>query len=477
MNVGKIQNKAVTLARVSSKSQEEEGYSLDAQQKLLRNYCADQQYMIVKEFRVSETAAKNEQRIIFREMMTYLSTGSASHLVVEKTDRLTRNFRDAIVVDDWLEANPQRRLHMVKESLIIHKNSRSSERMMWNIFLSLAKGRVDNLREEAMKGWSEKLAQGWRPSAPPIGYKTAIENGKKIHIIDEEAAPLVERVFRLYLELDQNIKSVTKEITESGLASRRGRPLSKTAIHKMLREPFYSGVIKFNGSTYPGAHEPLITRKLFEAVQNKLDGGYHEHRRSHNPLFKGELRCDACGGIVTWQLQKGRYYGACQRRNEACKRRKMIREDQLQDRVLTHIDELDSSHTSSRLLRRLVDLFETRRQPYIGTHREVVMRAIRQRIRRAEQMEDNLYEDKLAGVIDNQKYTQKINELQDELVVLRSRLENLESFEEKQPNIEKPDSIRELYLRESKTGKRIIIHELFTISMQSGAVRIELKAE
>ena len=84
MNVGKIQNKAVILARVSSKSQEEEGYSLDAQQKLLRNYCTDQQYIIVKEFRVSETAAKNEQRTIFREMMTYLSTGSASHLVVEK---------------------------------------------------------------------------------------------------------------------------------------------------------------------------------------------------------------------------------------------------------------------------------------------------------------------------------------------------------------------------------------------------------
>ena len=477
MNVGKIQNKAVILARVSSNSQEEEGYSLDAQQKLLRNYCADQQYIIVKEFRVSETAAKNEQRTIFREMMTYLSTGSASHLVVEKTDRLTRNFRDAIVVDDWLEANPQRRLHMVKESLIIHKNSRSSERMMWNIFLSLAKGRVDNLREEAMKGWSEKLAQGWRPSAPPIGYKTAIENGKKIHVVDEETAPLVERAFRLYLELDQNIKSVTKEITESGLSSRRGRPLSKTAIHKMLREPFYGGIIRFNGSNYPGAHEPLITRKLFKAVQNKLDGGYHEHRRTHNPLFKGELRCDACGGIVTWQLQKGRYYGACQRHNDACKKRKMIREDQLEDRVLTHIDELDSSHTNSRLLRRLVDLFEARRQPYIGNHRETVMRAIRQRIRRAEQMEDNLYEDKLAGVIDNQKYTQKLKELQDELTVLRSRLENLESLETKQPNIEKPDSIRELYLRESKTGKRIIIHELFTISMLGGAVCIDLKAK
>ncbi len=477
MKAGNIQNKAVILARVSSKAQEEEGYSLDAQQKLLRNYCADQQYRIVREFRVSETAAKNEQRTIFREMMTYLSTCSVAHLVVEKTDRLTRNFRDAIVVDDWLEANPQRQLHMVKEGLTIHKNSRSSERMMWNIFLSLAKGRVDNLREEAMKGWSEKLAQGWRPSAPPIGYKTAIENGKKIHVIDEDTAPLVERAFRLYLEPDQNIVSVTKEVAENGLSTRKGRPLGKTAVHKMLREPFYVGVIRFNGSEYPGAFEPLISRELFKAVQVKLENGYHEHRRTHNSLFKGELRCDSCGGVVTWQLQKGRYYGACQRHKDACKGRRLLREDRLENQLLLRIDEVDESHDGHKLLRSVMQLLEARERPYIGQHREVVMKAIRQRIRRAEQMEDNLYDDKLAGTVDEQRYAQKISELHRELAMLRSRLEILEASEAKRPQVEKPGSIRELYLRESKTGKRVIIHALFSMSMQGGTVCLDLKAK
>ena len=366
---------------------------------------------------------------------------------------------------------------MVKEHLVIHKNSRSDEKLMWNIFLSFSKRYVDNLREEAMKGWSEKLAQGWRPSGPVIGYKTTVENGKKIHVIDEDTAPMVERAFKLYLEPDQTIQSIVKELAEVGLTTRKGRPLGKTAVHKMLREPFYIGVIKFNGVDYPGAHEPLLSRKLFKAVQNKLDDGYHENQRQHHPLFKGALRCDICHAIITWQLQKNYYYGACQRRNDACKGRKLLREDRLESQLLSRIDELDAGHSGRTLLRNMMQLLETRRQPYIGQHREAVMKAIGQRIRRAEKMEDNLYNDKLAGIITEQRYAQKMDELHKELGTLRSRLENLEATETKQPDPEKPSSIRELYLRQSKVGKRVIIHALFAMRLQGGAVLIDLKAK
>ena len=171
--------RTVTLARVSSKSQEEEGYSLDAQLKLMRQYCSERKLNVITEFRISETASKNERRTVFREMLRYITQNNITNLVVEKTDRLTRNFRDAVVVDDWLEADQRRVLHMVKEGLVIHKYSRSDTKLMWNIYLSFAKKYSDNLREEAMKGWYEKLAQGWMPSPPPPGYKTAIEDGQE----------------------------------------------------------------------------------------------------------------------------------------------------------------------------------------------------------------------------------------------------------------------------------------------------------
>lgn len=474
MNVGNIQNKAVSLARVSSKSQED-GYSLDAQQKLLDKYCTDNKLRVIYKFRISETASKNEQRTVFKEMLSYIRRNSITHLVVEKTDRLTRNFHDAVVVDDWLDANQQRMLHMVKEGLVIHKNSRSDSKLMWNIYTSFAKKYSDNLREEAMKGWSEKLAQGWMPAPPPPGYKTVVENGRKIHVIDEERAFLVERAFRLYLEQDQSINTVAEEVSKNGLVTRNGRPLSRSKVHKMLHNPFYIGVIAFNRKEYPGAHEPLLSRDLFFNVQQKLGDGYNGRHTKHNPLFKGMLSCDVCGASITWQLQKGRYYGACQRRNDVCKGRQLQREDRLADQLLLRIDELDGSEIGNKRLQELVQTLSTLRHPYLGQHRTQIVKHIKQQMRRLERIEDNLYEDKLAGVIDGQRYTQKLDAIQGELTTLQSRLVNLEATELMRSDIIEPNSIRGLFLQESKTGKRVIINELFTMHMQNGGVYFNIK--
>lgn len=472
MVVKSVQSKAIILARVSSRSQEE-GYSLDAQLKLLRAYCSGNGLAVAREFRITETASKQQSRTIFHDMVRYIKKEKIEHLAVEKTDRLTRNFHDAVVVDDWLEADQRRKLHMVKEGLLIHKNSRSDTKLMWNIYLSFAKKYTDNLREEAMKGWREKLEQGWMPASSPPGYKTAVENGKKIHVIDEDRAFLVERAYRLYLEPGQNINTVTEEVSRSGFVSRNGRPLSKSAIHKMLHNPFYVGTIRFDGQEYPGAHEPLLSKELFYAVQAKLATGYNERVVEHDPLFKGMLRCDDCGATVTWQLQKGRYYGACQRRNEACKGRRMLREDWLEEQLLIEIDALDMRSSGKAQLQRLVGLLASRRTPYIGQHRESVIKMIQQQIRRLERIEDNLYDDKLAGTLDEQKYSQKTKTIQDELSTLRQRLDRLAEVEVKTRRPKEPSTLRELYMGESKTGKRQITQELFSLRFSEGHVEIK----
>ena len=463
--------RTVAFARVSSKAQEEEGYSLDAQLKILKQYCREHKLNVVTEFRISETASKNERRTVFREMLRYIEKNKITNLVVEKTDRLTRNFRDALVVDDWLEADQQRVLHMVKEGLVIHKNSRSDTKLMWNIYLSLSKKYTDNLREEAMKGWYEKLEQGWMPAPPPPGYKTALADGKKIHILDEERAFLVERAFKLYLDSDQNIQTVTNEVGRLGLTSRKGKPLTKSAIHKMLRNTFYIGTIHFNGKDYPGAHEPLLNNKLFHAVQVKLGERHQTKIIRHDPLFKSMLRCGHCEGVITWQCQKGRYYGSCQRHRQECKGRRLLREDRLEESLLTRLDELDAGSGSLALLHALTDVLQARGRPYIGQHRQLVMKTIEQQLRRLERMEDCLYDDRLAGLVSDEKYKQKLEHLHNEINYLRIRLSRLEEVEKGISIItEKPTSLRKLYDGESKVGRRIIMRELFVMTVFDGHV-------
>jgi site-specific DNA recombinase len=99
--------------------------------------------------------------------MKFIEDNNVKHLIVEKVDRHVRNLHDAVETNDWLMADEAKRVHFVKDSLVMHKNSRSQEWLNWGIRVVMAKNYIDNLREEAMKGWAEKLAQGWLPGVPP----------------------------------------------------------------------------------------------------------------------------------------------------------------------------------------------------------------------------------------------------------------------------------------------------------------------
>ncbi len=187
--------KAVLYARVSTRDQEETGYSLPAQEKLLKEYAERKGYDIVRVFAIFESASGKKQREIFDQMMQFVSKQNIKIVICEKADRLSRNFKDMVLVDEWLEEDKDRQMHLVKDSLILHRDSRSQEKLNWGIRILFAKNYIDNLSEEVKKGLAEKLRQGWLPTKPPVGYKTIGEKGHKIHVIDEDKAPLVRKMF------------------------------------------------------------------------------------------------------------------------------------------------------------------------------------------------------------------------------------------------------------------------------------------
>ena len=96
--------KSVILARVSSKEQDETGYSLPSQEKLLNEYGQSKNLLPAKNFSISESASGQKQRATFNEMMAYVTKHDIKNIICEKVDRLTRNFRDAVAINDWIEA-------------------------------------------------------------------------------------------------------------------------------------------------------------------------------------------------------------------------------------------------------------------------------------------------------------------------------------------------------------------------------------
>src|SRR6266853_3294483 len=167
---------AVKYGRVSSKEQEKEGFSIPAQWKLLDHYAMSEGFRVVREFVDVETA-KKPGRAGFDEMTKFLKRSSSVRvLLVEKTDRLYRNLKDYVTMDELdLE------IHFVKESVVLSKDSRSSENFKHCIKVLMAKNYIDNLSEETRKGMLEKAEQGIWPSFAPLGYLNVPDsNGRRI---------------------------------------------------------------------------------------------------------------------------------------------------------------------------------------------------------------------------------------------------------------------------------------------------------
>jgi DNA invertase Pin-like site-specific DNA recombinase len=146
-----MNSNAGVYARVSSRDQEREGFSIPAQLDLLRSYSAGRGFRIAQEFVDVETA-KQAGRAAFVEMVSFAKKHRGRFaILVEKTDRLYRNLRDWVTMDE-LDVE----IHLVKENVVLSPESRSHEKFMHGIKVLMAKNYIDNLSEETRKGMIEK---------------------------------------------------------------------------------------------------------------------------------------------------------------------------------------------------------------------------------------------------------------------------------------------------------------------------------
>ena len=229
----------VIYARVSTKEQEKEGFSIDAQLKLLREYAATNSFDVLQEYVDVETAKRagrtgfTEMVGFFKKQMKSRTSADERHiLLVEKTDRLYRNIKDWVTLDDIAIE-----IHLVKESVVLASDSNSSVKFMHGIRVLMAKNYIDNLGEETKKGMREKAEQGIYPSAAPIGYcNVAGSRDKRAIEPDPESAPIIQRLFEWYATGNYSLRDLTKKAYEDGLRSRTGTKMARSIFGKVTWE-------------------------------------------------------------------------------------------------------------------------------------------------------------------------------------------------------------------------------------------------
>ena len=300
--VRRDRRQAALYARVSSKEQAE-GFSIPAQLKLLYDYAEKNGMKVARVFQEAETA-KRAGRSAFEELKTFLHDNQrVGSLLVEKTDRLYRNFADYVALD-FEQMNLA--VHLVKEGQVLSPESHSHQKLFHGIKVAMAKNYIDNLSEEVKKGLNEKASQGFYPSYAPIGYR----NDREAHTIEIEPreAPFVERAFTLMAGGRYTLNTLRQTLYVDGLRSRRkGHVLSQQELIRILSNLIYTGDFVWNGVRYDGKHDAIVSRDLFDRVQEVMANRMRPRKRKHNFAFTGLIKCGHCGRAVTAEIQKGRH--------------------------------------------------------------------------------------------------------------------------------------------------------------------------
>ena len=308
--------RAVSYIRVSTREQaqrggSEEGFSLPAQREANKRKAQSMGALVVKEFADRGESARSANRPELQKMLAYLKEdGGIDYVIVHKLDRLARNRADDVEINRAFE---EAGVRLVSTSENIDQTPGGM--LLHGIMSSIAEFYSRNLANEVIKGMGEKARNGGTLGKAPLGYvnvRGRDEHGREVRTVelDEERAPLVRLAFSEYATGNWTVSQLADHLNTLGLSipptpRRCAKPITTTRLHKILRHPYYKGVISFQGVEYAGAHEPLVDEETWSQVQAMLDSHrYGERQRIHNHFLKSTVVCGQCGARLSVQNAK-----------------------------------------------------------------------------------------------------------------------------------------------------------------------------
>lgn len=314
--------RAVSYLRVSTREQaeragEREGFSIPAQRQANRKTAHGLGAWVVKEFVDAGESARSAARPALAEMLEWIRTNRVDMVIVHKLDRLARNRADDVHITQAITDSGAR---LVSSTEAIDESP--SGRLVHGIMASIAEFYSRNLATEVSKGLRQKAMNGGTPNKAPAGYRnvrTFDAQGREARIVevDEERAQVIRWAFTTYATGEWSLHRLAHGMTQLGfsLPTRMGKPsreLTVSSLQKILRNPYYCGIVTYCGVEYPGRHEPLIEAVLWQRVQDALTARRNTSTRDvHTHYLKGLLKCGECGSSVMFNRIRNNHGRLC----------------------------------------------------------------------------------------------------------------------------------------------------------------------
>ena len=458
----------VSYARVSSKEQYQSGYSLAAQTDLIEAYADENGLKLVE--RYSDVhSAKAPGRPSFSDMVEFLirqqyKPSPCRIILVEKTDRLYRNLIDAA---NLMELDLD--IHLIRDNTVISRNDGPSESLVHGLHILISKFHNDNLAADTKKGMYKKVRQGGWPHIGPLGYRNTLgSDGKGAIVPDESRAQHIRELFQMYATGRWTLSSVRNQLVLDGLTTRRGNKPTKSLIHQILTNPIYYGEMFWNGKLWPGKHEPLIEKALFERVQDRLEGKRSSGTgpRKTRWAYQGLVKCGHCGCSMVAEAHKGHTYYHCSGARGRCPEVRWAKEPEIRNAFQEALSLIALDHV--HLNWAVQSLRETHKErfSYLKKRGE----SLEREQERLEQKRKIAYNDRLSGVISQEDYVAIRSEFQTRQSEIQGRLADLRSsgrvyVDDGVRVLELAQKASQLYEKQSPLEGRRLLNILFSNSI------------
>lgn len=309
----KIKRRCAVYTRKSSEEGlEQEFNSLDAQREACEAYIASQRsegWVLVRDhYDDGGISGGTLDRPALQRLLADIEGGLIDVVVVYKIDRLSRSLMDFARLVDVFDRNGVTFVSVTQS----FNTTTSMGRLTLNILLSFAQferevtaERIrDKVRASRMKGM-------WMGGVPPYGYR--VEDRKLV--VDEERAPQVRWMFARFLEIG-SATELAREVAKRGLRTPKGNRIDKKYLYRVLNNRAYIGEAVHKGDSYPGEHDAIIDREIWDRVHAILKESPRKRAartRAETPaLLKGLLYGPDDAAFSPTHTRKGgklyRYY-------------------------------------------------------------------------------------------------------------------------------------------------------------------------
>lgn len=302
--------KAIILARVSTKEQEE-GHSVNAQVKRLQEYCLRKDFEVIRTYEIVESSTRGERKE-FNQLLEFAKSQKETiAIVADAVDRIQRSFKESVLLDELIRAE-QIELHFYRENMVIGKEASSTDIMRWDFSVMGAKSYVLQLSENVKRSLEFKKRNGEWCNAAPIGYINTKheETGKSWIIPDPERKFHIKKIFNEYATGAYSLNEIAAMANNWGLRTIKGKKVYASQIHHIIQSPFYYGIMIIKGESYPHKYEPLISKEIYDKCQEVRTRATRTQtpRQTKKPfVFRGLLKCAVSGRVVTSDLKKCKY--------------------------------------------------------------------------------------------------------------------------------------------------------------------------